>query len=118
VKTTILVLSAAGLLSAAGASDAAPRQIQPYLDQASAAATARLESHGVTPAEAFRVKARIGADGRVNTVALAGSGSLETDAKAREALRGLKVAKPPAELAGREVSLVVGPAPLLQARAR
>jgi hypothetical protein len=118
VKSTILMLSAVGLFLAAGASHAAPRQLEAYLDQASADTAARLESNGVTPAAPVRVKARIGADGRVSIVELAGSGSLEGDLKVRQALRGLRVASPPPELAGREVSFNVGPAALLQARAR
>ena len=111
------MLSVAGLFVTAGYAHAGPREVLPYLDQASAAATARLESKGVSSADAFRLKARIGADGRVNTVQVS-SGSLETDLKARQALRGLRVDQPPPELAGREVSLVIGPSPVLQAKAR
>jgi hypothetical protein len=115
---TFLMLSAAAGLFAAGASYAAPPQFQPYLDSASAAATARVVERGVAATEPFRVKARIGGDGRVLPIDVQGPGSAETHIKARQALRGLRVAKPPPELAGRQVMLAIGAAPLEQANVR
>ena len=119
MKTTFLMLTAAaGLFVAAGGSHAAPRDIKPYLDSARASATARLAERGVATAEPFRVKARIGSDGRVLPIDVQGSISVETAIKARQALRGLRLAKPPPELAGRQVNLMIGPAPLEQANVR
>jgi hypothetical protein len=118
MKTTFLMLSAAAGLLIATSTEAAPRELQPYLDSASAAATERLAERGVATAESFRVKARIGADGRVLPVDVQGAGSAETAIRARQALRGLRVAAPPPELAGRQVSLVIGPAAVERADVR
>ena len=117
MKTTLLMLSAAGLFLVAGASHAGPREVQAYLDDASARASAQLAAEGVH-SDDLRVKARIGSDGRVHTLSVSGATSLEAELKARQALRGLKVDRPPAELAGRAVRLAVGPSPVLQAKAR
>jgi TonB family protein len=106
-----LAAGAAALLLASAAT-ADVRNVEAYLARAEAQAEQRLGQAGLdadrTP---LQVRATVGGDGRLNGFRVVrSSGSLETDEKARKALHLLRVAAPPAELAGRQVTLTLGEA--------
>lgn len=110
MKAQLLMLSAAGLVLAAGSAGAAERHVDRYIERASQAATAQAQAAGVPLAgEPISVKATVGADGRLNGLRVVrSSGSLETDQQATRALRLLKVAGPPSQIVGADVTLKVG----------
>jgi TonB family protein len=105
MKAKSLMLAAALALAAGSASAA---DFSGYLDKAGARAAARLAEAGVTAGQPIQIKTRIDSDGQLRGVTIVGSsGSQDTDAKARAALRFSHVGPPPVELLGRQVTLTV-----------
>lgn len=118
MKSLPLILSAAVALGLGGAAHATPREVTYYLAQAGEVATAELAAAGVDAGRGLRVKARVNSDGRLTGArVVTSSGSLETDQKATQALRRLKVATPPNILIGAEVVVAVAQAPIETAKA-
>ncbi|RAK59183.1 hypothetical protein DJ021_04895 [Phenylobacterium hankyongense] len=114
------MLSAAGLLLASAAQAAAPpRDVQQFLDSAHRTAVVRLEKAGVALAgRPLAVRATVDGAGRLYGLhVVRSSGSLDTDAQATAALRRMAVESPPYDLAGRDVTLTFGDAPIVQAKA-
>ena len=116
MKPISIVLSAA-LLAFGGAAHAANRDVTEYLQRASAVATADLAAAGVDAVQGLTVQARVGSDGRLaNARVVTSSGSLETDRKATQALRRLRVNAPPNVLIGADVRIAIGSEPVVQAQ--
>lgn len=111
MKAQLLVLSAAGLLLAAAplTAQAAPADVQRYVQKAAGDAGERLTDKGVALGNrTVTVKARVGLD-RLNGAQVVGSsGSAELDDQVATALRNVRTAKAPPELVGREVTLTLG----------
>ena len=79
-------------------------------------ATANLAAAGIETGQGLTVQARVGSDGRlVDARVVTSSGSLETDRKATQALRRLRVKAPPTVLVGADVKIAVGPEAVVQA---
>jgi outer membrane biosynthesis protein TonB len=117
MKTTFLLFSAAGLIAYGGQGHAGVRDVNAYLQRASAVATSEIAAAGVEDGVRLTVKARVGSDGRLSGIYVVdSSGSLETDQKATRALRHIKVSLPPLDLIGAEVRLALGPQPITQAK--
>lgn len=115
MKAQLLVLSAAGLVLAASAAQAASLSTAKdrYVEAARTAAQARLADRGVdVVGKSIVVQVAVGAR-RLESARIAkSSGNPELDAQAVSALRGLPVADAPSELVGRTLSLPLGePAP-------
>lgn len=116
MKAVPLILSAA-LLAFGGAAHAANRDVTEYLQRAGAVATADLAAAGVETGQGLTVEARVGSDGRLNNArVVTSSGSLETDRKATQALRRLRVNAPPNVLIGADVRIAIGVEPVVQAQ--
>ena len=116
MKAIPLVLSAA-LLAFGGAAHAGNRDVTEYLQRAGALATADLAAAGVDAGQGLIVRARVGSDGRLaNARLVTSSGSLETDRKATQALRRLRVNAPPNVLIGADVRIAIGAEPVLHAQ--
>lgn len=110
MKAQLLLLSVAGLLSAAPlAAQAAPADVERYLATASDDASDRLADRGVDlDGRTVSVRARVGLD-RLNGAQVVGaSGSAELDDQIALALRNVRTVKAPPELVGREVVLTLG----------
>ena len=117
MRSYYLVLFAAGLLALGDAARATPRDVEKYLDKASAQATADVTAAGVDLGTGVRVKARVSSDGRlIGARVVSSSGSLETDRQAEKALRHLRVMGPPEALIGANVTVAVGSSALVQAK--
>jgi TonB family protein len=119
MKAQLLMLSAAGLLLASAAQAAPPADVQQFLDSAHRAAVVRLEKAGVALAgRPLAVRATVDGAGRFNGLhVVRSSGSSDTDAQATAALRRMAVDGAPYALAGRDVTLTFGDAPIIQAKA-
>jgi hypothetical protein len=114
----LLLLSVAGLFLATGGVAAAPdAQSQLFVAGVSAQADARLANAGVAvPAQTVKVRATL-SGGRLSGVRVAqSSGDLATDRAVEATLRKMKVGQVPAALAGRDITLTLGPSPYVQAK--
>jgi TonB family protein len=123
MKSHLLPFVAAAVLvavPAANAHAAPPAEVRQFLDGAAAKADARLGEAGVQlTGQAVRVRATVGADGRISGLAVVeSSGSLDTDAAVKVALKRLAVGPVPAQVAGRAVILTLGQGAIVQAKAR
>lgn len=113
MKTELFALAAGVLLSAATltVAQASPAG-ETWLAEARAALEARLLGDAV-PDAGRTVVVRLNATGEpksYNPTIVGSSGSLEYDAATRQALKGLKLKTPPAELRGRKVTFTLGEA--------
>jgi TonB family protein len=116
MKTIPLMLSAA-LLALGGTAQAANRDVTDYLQRAGATATAELTAAGVDAGKGLKIQARVSSDGRLAGARVVdSSGSLETDRKAAQVLRRLRVGAPPNVLIGADVNIAIGAEPVLQAQ--
>lgn len=116
MRTLALMLSAA-LLTASGAAQAANRDVDAFLERASAAATADLAASGVQTDQPLVVRARVSSDGRLaNPRVVTSSGSAEADRRAALVVRRLRLAAPPNVLVGAEVNIAVGSEAVRQAQ--
>ncbi|WP_374469255.1 hypothetical protein [Phenylobacterium sp.] len=118
MRTKLLVLGVASLLLSVEGVRAAPAAFhQAYVASVSAQADAKLANSGVIlPDGMVKVRGVLSGD-RLQNVHLAEStGDLAADRAVEQALRRLKVAPVPAELAGRQVTLTLGAQPIVQAR--
>lgn len=116
MRTLALMLSVA-LLATGGAARAANRDVDAFLDRASAAATADLAASGVQTDQLLVVRARVSSDGRLaNPRVVTSSGSAEADRRAALVVRRLRLAAPPNVLIGAEVNIAVGPEAVRQAQ--
>ena len=113
MKSLSLMLSAAALVAFGVSVQAAPRDVRNYLQRAGEAAAVQVAAAGVDVGEGLDVQARVSSDGRLTGVRVVrSSGSLETDQKAAQALRRLRVAAPPNALVGADVTVAVSKQPL------
>ena len=120
MKAQLLLLSAAGLLSAAPLlAQAAPANVERYVATAAGDANERLADRGVDlGGRTVTVRARVGLD-RLNGAQVVGaSGSAELDNQIAAALRNVRTTKAPPELVGREVKLTLGQTPATSAIAK
>lgn len=120
MKAQLLLLSVAGLLSAAPLfAQAAPANVERYVATAAGDANERLADRGVDlGGRTVIVRARVGVD-RLNGAQVVGaSGSAELDDQVAAALRNLRTTKAPPELVGREVMLTLGQSPTTSALAK
>jgi len=116
MRSYLLPLAAAATLALAGVAQAQNRDVTDYLNRVSAAATAEVAAAGVAPT-GLTIKARVDSEGRLIGAHVAhSSGSLETDEKAAQAVRRLRVPGPPIVLMGAEVTVAVGEQPMVQAK--
>lgn len=118
MKSFSLLLSAAALLAFGGSAHAGAREVTQYLEQAGAVAAAKVEAAGVDVGAGLDVKGRVSSDGGLTALrVIRSTGSAETDQKALKALKRLRVAGPPNALVGAEVTVTVGKASTLAAKA-
>ncbi len=118
MHTNLLVLSAAGLILATGGVRAEPNVIdRAYLASVAAQADARLANTGVELPGVLKVTAELSGE-RLSGVRFRSTGDLATDDAVNRALRKMPIARVPAELSGRTVTLTLGPAPVVLAGAR
>jgi hypothetical protein len=121
MKTHLLGLSAAALLLAATAAQARPDPvIQAFLAQAQSKAEADVAAAGVDlSARTVRVRAEIGSEGRLAGVrVLDSTGSGETDFNLARAVQHVRLTDVPPGLIGANLTLVLGHAGLVQAKAQ
>jgi TonB family protein len=120
MKAQLLMLTAASLLFAGASAHAAPASaLDQFVDRAHVQADSRLAAAGITPAAPVAVRATLGADGKLNGLRVTrSSGSRDTDYAVEQALKRMAVADAPAALIGANVTLTLGPAPIVQAKAR
>ena len=123
MKSHLLPLVAAAVLvavPAATAYAAPPAEVRQFLDTAAAKADARLADAGVLPSgQALKVRATVGSDGRIAGLSVVeSSGSRDTDAAVKDALKRLAVGPVPTQVAGRAVILTLGKDAIVQAKAR
>ena len=118
MNTRILALSAAGLLFAASASQAAVSELQHYTDKAQARAETLLRATGLDfNTQSVSVRATVGLDGRLSGLRVVrSSGSPDTDRAVETVLRKIVVADTPLGLTDGAVTLNVGPAPIAEAK--
>ncbi len=88
-----------------------------YLASVAAQADARLANAGVQLPGALQVTGRISGE-RLSGVQFASTGDVATDRAVDQALRKMPISQVPAELAGRTVTLTLGPSPTVQADLR
>ena len=114
----VLAAAAALLVGQAAHASQPPREVQAYLQHASAVAAAKLETSGVAlPADGVAIGARVASDGRLMGLhVVRSSGSLETDERAVAALRRFYAGEPPVFITGAEVTLALTPRAMLQAK--
>jgi TonB family protein len=120
MKTHLLGLTAAALLVAAGTASAADSQLQAFFADAQAKATSQLAHAGVDLAgQGVRVKAHVDSEGELSNVHVVSStASRDVDYNVETALRRVRLAYVPPQLIGSDVTLALGQAPLVQAKAR
>ena len=118
MKTRFLALSAAGLLFAS-ASHAAVSELQQYTDRAQARAASLLRKTGLDfNAQPVSVRATIGLDGQLRGLQVVrSSGSPDTDRAVKTVLRRILLLNAPLGLTDGAVTLNVGQAPIVQAKA-
>ena len=119
MKTRILMLGAAGLLFAASASLAAPTELQRYSDQARAKAQSLLDATGLDlKSQSVSVRATIDPWGRLYDMRVVrSSGSRETDLAVETVLKKVVATSAPLELTDGAVTMTVGEAPIVEAKA-
>ena len=120
MNTQLLALAAAALLSAASISRAAPSELQRYTDRAEARAQVLLHASGLDFAtQSVSVRATVNPDGRLGpTQVLRSSGSRADDLAVETVLRKIVMANPPLGLTDGAVTLNVGGARIVEAKAR
>jgi TonB family protein len=120
MKTQFLLLSAASLLFATHAAQAAPSDLQQFAQRAYAEAGQRLDAaHLDLSGQPVEVKAYVASGGRLNGLRVSrSSGSRDTDYAVEQALKKLTVADAPPALIGSTLTLRLGATPIVQAKAR
>ena len=120
MKTPILGLTAAALLLAAGTASAANSELQSFLADAQAKASAQLVRAGVDlSGQGVRVKAHVGAEGELSNLRVVSStASRDVDYSVETALKHVRLAYVPPQLIGSDLTLALGQPPLVQAKAR
>lgn len=120
MKTPFFGLAAAALLMAAGTASAANSELQSFVADAQAKASAQLARAGVDlSGQGVRIKAHVGAEGELSSVHVVSSmASREFDDRVEAALKHVRLAYVPPQLIGSDLTLSLGQRPLVQARAR
>jgi TonB family protein len=120
MKSQLLMLSTAGLLFAASASQAAIPESQIYASRANARAEVLLHAAGVdAQAQPVSVRASVSPDGHLTGVkVIRTSGSPETDRAVTEVLRKIVLTDAPIGLLNGAVTLNVGQGAAIQADGR
>lgn len=118
MKATLVVLAAAGLLLGVEGVRAAPASLnQIYVAGVSAQADARLANAGVAlPGRTVKVRGTLSGDRLVGARVVESTGDLATDRAVEDALRRMRTSPVPPELSGREITLTLGEAPIVQAK--
>lgn len=118
MKATLVMLAAAGLLlgvEGVRAAPAGPNQI--YLAGVSAQADAKLANAGVNlPGRTVRVRGTLSGGQLVGARVVESTGDLAVDRAVEDALRRMRTAPIPAELSGRDITLTLGEASIVQAK--
>ena len=115
--TKFFLVGAVGALFVSGAR-AEPNLIdRAYLASVAAQADARLANTGVELPGPLKITAQLSGE-RLIGVRFASTGDIVTDHAVDQALRRMPIAQVPAELAGRTVTLTLGPTPIVQAQRR
>jgi hypothetical protein len=116
----LLLLSAASLMLATGGVAAAPNAAtQLFIVGVAAQADARLANAGVVvPGQPVKVRAALSGERLNGLHVVQSSGDLATDRAIEAVLHKMRVGRAPADLAGRDFTLNLGPSPIVQARSR
>lgn len=119
MNTPILALSAAALLFAAPAVHATPSELQLYTDRADAQVRVLLRASGIDwTTRSVSVRATVEPDGSLGGIRVVrGSGSRDADRAAQTVLRKVLLTDPLIGLMDGAVTLNVGQAAIVQAKA-
>jgi TonB family protein len=119
MKSHHFLAGAAAVLLAASQANAAPTELQSYVDRAQTKADVLLNAAGVDlQSRSVSVRATVAADGRLAGVSVVrSSGSRDVDHSVETVLRKLLVTDAPVGLIGGTVTLNVGGAPMQSAQA-